>query len=214
MKTSQVSKFLVLLVIVPLLMFCSVKDKTFPIATVGIQPYKPFDRSQADTIAAVIAKVYGFKVQVLKALPIPAQTFVNEKSPRYRADKILRIQDEQRPDSLDFILGMTSYDISTTKRDSDGNIKKPETKYSDWGIMGLGYRPGQSCVVSTFRIKGDEKKFRERLKKICIHEIGHNLGLDHCKTEGCVMADAAETIATIDHVKATLCAACRRRLRD
>lgn len=214
MKAPLDGKFLVLLVIVQLLMSCSVKDKTSPIATVGIQPYKPFNRSQADTIAAVIAKVYGFKVHVLKPLPIPAQTFVNEKSPRYRADKILRIQDEQRPDSLDFILGMTSYDISTTKRDGDGNIKKPETKYSDWGIMGLGYRPGQSCVVSTFRIKGDEKKFRERLKKICIHEIGHNLGLDHCKTEGCVMADAAETIATIDHVKVTLCAACRRRLRD
>src|SRR5689334_253444 len=138
MKASLVCNFLALLVIFPLLFSCSVRDKTFPVATVGIQPYTPFNRIQADSIAAVIAKVYGFKVHVLKALPIPAQTFVNEKSPRYRADKILRIQDEQRPDSLDFILGMTSYDISTTKRDGDGNIKKPEAKYSDWGIMGLG----------------------------------------------------------------------------
>lgn len=180
----------------------------------GIQPYKPLNRSQADTIAAVIANVYGFKVHVLKALPIPAQAFVNEKSPRYRADKILKIQDEQRPDSLDYILGITSYDISTTKRDDEGNIKKPVTKYSDWGVFGLGYRPGQSCVVSTFRIKGEDKKFMERLRKICIHEIGHNLGLDHCKTNGCVMADAAETIATVDRVKAELCATCRRRLQD
>ncbi|HEY5746802.1 MAG TPA: matrixin family metalloprotease [Chryseolinea sp.] len=213
MKGLFTIKLLALLFMV-LLVSCDTKDRTFTEATVGIQPYKPLNRSQADTIAAVIANVYGFKVHVLKALPIPAQAFVNEKSPRYRADKILKIQDEQRPDSLDYILGITSYDISTTKRDDEGNIKKPVTKYSDWGVFGLGYRPGQSCVVSTFRIKGEDKKFMERLRKICIHEIGHNLGLDHCKTNGCVMADAAETIATVDRVKAELCATCRRRLQD
>lgn len=212
MKALLAVKFLTLLVIVPLLISCGVKDKTLPRATVGIQPYKPLNRRQADTIAAVIAKVYGFRVHVLKALPIPAQTLVNEKSPRYRAEKILKIQREQIPDSLDYILGMTSYDISTTKRDDDGNVKTPAAKYSDWGILGLGYRPGQSCVVSTFRIKGDDKKFMERLKKICVHEIGHNLGLDHCKTDGCVMTDAAETIATVDHVRLTPCATCKRRL--
>jgi archaemetzincin len=214
MKVLVRSKLLTLLIIAPLLISCDVKEKTFQRATVGIQPYKPLNRSQADTIAAVIAKVYGFKVHVLKSLPIPAQAFVNKKSPRYRADEILEIQSEQRPDSLDFILGMTLFDISTTKRDDNGNIETPVTKYSDWGILGLAYRPGESCVVSTFRIKGNDKKFMERLKKICVHEIGHNLGLEHCKTEGCVMADAAETIATIDHVRSTPCAACKRRLMD
>lgn len=44
-------------------------------------------------------------------------------------------------------------------------------------------------------------KYIERIKKICIHELGHNLGLKHCEFhEKCVMRDAAETIKTIDYV--------------
>lgn len=36
---------------------------------------------------------------------------------------------------------MTNKNISTTKG-----------KYYDWGVMGLGYCPGVSCVVSTYRL--------------------------------------------------------------
>jgi archaemetzincin len=79
--------------------------------------------------------------------------------------------------------------------------------------MGLRYRPGNSCVVSTFRLKANNKPlFYKRLEKV-LHELGHNLGLPHCENPKCVMTSAAEKISTIDNANASLCDACAKRIR-
>lgn len=39
------------------------------------------------------------------------------------------------------MIGITQKDISTSKG-----------QYADWGIMGLAYRPGNSCVASYYRL--------------------------------------------------------------
>ena len=179
---------------------------------IGIQPLGQFDKSLIDTLQTTIKKVYNFKVSILKSKEIPKSTFINIKTPRYRADKILKILKAEKPDSINHVLGLISKDISTTKKDKWGNTKKPEKKYEDWGIFGLGYRPGASCVVSSYRYKNNKLKFIDRFKKICVHEIGHNLGLKHCPNEDCVMRDAAESIKTIDLVKLSLCNECRLKI--
>lgn len=74
-------------------------------------------------------------------------------------------------------IGLTTNDISTTK----GQIE-------DYGIMGLGYQPGSSCVVSTFRL--NKKNLQEQFFKVSIHELGHTAGLPHCKVLNCFMRDA------------------------
>ncbi|MBK8490020.1 MAG: hypothetical protein IPL49_03705 [Saprospirales bacterium] len=182
--------------------------------TISLQPYGSFPEALLDTIQQTIGEVYSFQTEVLPNKSLPRSAFVNVKSPRYRADSLLRIIRKEMPRSADYVLGLTEKDISTTKRDANSEIKKPEYKYIDWGICGLGYCPGPCCVVSTFRLQTpDQKKFVERLKKICIHEIGHNLGLEHCThSAGCVMRDAAETVKTIDLVELKLCTRCRARL--
>ncbi|MBT1696056.1 archaemetzincin [Fulvivirgaceae bacterium PWU4] len=180
---------------------------------VGIQPFENFDRSLTDTVLNALANAYEAKVYVLDHKPLPEEAFINVKSPRYRADKLIAIMKMQKPDSLDYIISLTDKDISTTKWDYLGRIKEPESKYSDWGVFGLGYRPGPSCIVSTYRLKNtDQRKFIERLKKVAIHELGHNLGLDHCESELCVMRDAVETIKTIDRVDPKLCGQCKKRI--
>lgn len=187
---------------------------TPPQTTIALQPYGSFPGALLDTIQRTIEEVYFFRTVVLPGKPMPKSAFVNVKSPRYRADSLLRILRREMPESVDYLLGLTEKDISTTKRDANSEIKKPEYKYTDWGICGLGYCPGPCCIVSTFRLQtADQKKFVERLKKICIHEIGHNLGLEHCNnSESCVMRDAAETVKTIDSVELELCRKCKKRL--
>ena len=114
----------------------------------------------------------------------------------------------------DYILGLTEKDISVTKRNSDGSIKKPQWKYSDFGIMGLAYCPGKSCLVSNFRLRHKDKALEnQRFKKVVIHELGHNFGLPHCPDKKCVMTDAVESIRTIDNAKAQLCDKCRDKIK-
>jgi len=80
--------------------------------------------------------------------------------------------------------------------------------------MGLAYCPGNSCIVSTFRIKHpDKEKHFSRLKKVALHEFGHNLGLPHCPDKACVMTDAVESVATIDNAQLALCKGCASKLK-
>ena len=162
-------------------------------------------------VKQAVSTAYGFTVYVNQAKALPKEAFVTIKSPRYRADSLLAYQLRLKPDTIGLILGLTSKDISTTKRDRRGNIKAPESRYADWGVFGLGYRPGASCVVSTFRLNSASPQFEQRLQKVAIHEVGHNLGLSHCdKDKRCVMQDAAESIKTIDRVGLSLCNGCQR----
>jgi archaemetzincin len=181
---------------------------------IAIQPIDKFDQTLMDSIAPTLNKVYGLRVIQLPRQQMPRAAFVNIKTPRYRADKLIQLSREEKPDSLDYILTLTDHDISTTVKDSFGRTQEPESKYEDWGVFGLGYRPGPTCVVSTFRLKPkvDQKKLIDRLRKVCAHEIGHNLGLEHCTSRACVMRDAAEKISTVDQEALNLCNQCRKAL--
>ena len=180
---------------------------------IAIQPFGNIDTSALKYVEKFIEEVYDKDVIVLDKKELPQSAFVNIKTPRYRADSIIRYLKRSKPDSLDIILGFTAKDISTTKKDKYGNVKKPKSRYQDWGIFGLGYRPGPSCVVSSFRLKhNNRKRFIHRLMKVSVHEIGHNLGLKHCIDKACIMTDACESIKTVDKVSMSLCARCKKKI--
>lgn len=106
---------------------------------------------------------------------MPENAYYKERN-RYKADSIIKFLNSKTKNGY-VIIGMTSKDISTTK----GKVK-------DYGIMGLGYRPGKACVASKYRLSkknGDEQFF-----KIAIHELGHTQGLKHCPEKKCFMRSA------------------------
>ena len=181
---------------------------------IALQPFENFPTYQTKLIKDNLESTYGKKVIILPKIPLPKNTFINVKSPRYRADKLITYLKTNKPDSVGYIIGLTHKDISTTKKDKSGNVKLPKSRYTDWGVCGLGYRPGVSCIVSTFRIKHQNKAVSEsRLMKLSSHEIGHNLGLHHCEhSEICVMRDAAESVSTIDKVNNRLCSHCKKEI--
>lgn len=54
----------------------------------------------------------------------------------------------------------------------------------------------------------------ERLTKVVLHELGHNLGLDHCNKPNCSMEDAGGTIKTVDRENKEVCPKCSMFLSD
>jgi archaemetzincin len=202
----------IVILVVSLFLFSCQSNETQKLI-VGIQPYGIFPEDKTDTIAKTIADFYQIKTIILPAKELYKDAFTEVKSPRYRADKMINLQKKYKADSLDFILGLTTKDISVTKKDKWGKVKTPTYKYADWGIMGLAYCPGNSCIVSSFRIQHSNPKTHfTRFKKVAFHEFGHNLGLPHCPDKTCVMTDAVESVKTIDNAKLALCGKCKAQL--
>ena len=91
----------------------------------------------------------------------------------------------------------TIFHISTTKNE----IK-------DFGVMGLGFRPGNACVASSFRLSKQNKL--DQLFKVAIHELGHTQGLPHCEVKTCFMRDAEGKNQTNDEKE--FCSSCKIKL--
>jgi len=199
-----------------LLLFCSILiflSCSNNSTKIGIQPYGKVNQKILDSVSSILKRTYNAEIIIFKNKKIPKYAYVNIKTPRYRADTLLIDLLKNRPGSIDYILGITSKDISTTKRDSNGNIKTPRSKYIDWGIFGLGYKPGKSCIISTHRLRtANTNLYISRIQKISVHEIGHNMALNHCEVDKCVMNDAVETIKTVDSESYELCEKCLKRI--
>ncbi|HWB27119.1 MAG TPA: hypothetical protein VG738_16695 [Chitinophagaceae bacterium] len=81
-------------------------------------------------------------VEIAKPVGLPQFAYYKPRN-RYKADSLLKFLAAIRGSS-NFIAGITMSDISTRK----GNI-------NDYGVMGLGLQPGNECVVSLSRLRGD-----------------------------------------------------------
>jgi archaemetzincin len=65
-------------------------------------------------------------------------------------------------------------------------------------------------LISTANIFKEGTRKRERLIKVCLHEMGHNFGLPHCESgdKKCLMRSANGTVKTIDEEEKYLCTVC------
>ncbi|SEN84566.1 archaemetzincin [Flavobacterium sp. CF108] len=139
-----------------------------------IQPLGSFKTEQAKKVFKEI-KAINPKVVLRSNISFPENSYYKPRN-RYRADSIIKsLKDNIGKDSV--IVGLSNSDISTTKN----GIK-------DWGVMGLGYRPGKACVVSDFRLSVKNKN--QQFYKLVLHELGHTAGLPHCAIKTCFMRDA------------------------
>ena len=173
-------------------------------ARIGLLRLGHFDDYYFAQAKKEIAQFYHAEVVDLGEKALPELAYYAPRN-RYRADKLIAWLWETRPDSVDYIMGLTASDISHTKGD-----------IADYGIMGLAYNPGRSGVVSMFRVgKGAKGKAQvaDRYSKLVLHELGHNFGLAHCaNAKHCLMRDACGTVKTLDSEAKLVCEKCKARL--
>lgn len=84
-------------------------------------------------------------------------------------------------------------------------------------VFGLAQYPGRGALVSLRRLdprfyggKWNKRLFLERLVKEATHELGHTLGLGHCR-RGCVMS-FSNSILEVDAKGGAFCPLCWGRL--
>ena len=143
------------------------------LVVIAIQPFVDIPKENVDYVALYLKKMYA-NVIINKPIEFPKNS-LNQARTRHRADSLIHFLSAQtKPGYL--TIGLTTGDISTTKNTPD------------WGIMGLGSCPGNSCIASSFRLHGKNKM--EKLFKVAIHELGHTQGLKHCSVNDCLMHDA------------------------
>ena len=180
--------------------------------TIVLQPLNGYDPVTLGFLQKDLQQFYQKRVLILPSKDMPPEFIDQSKGKRYAAHKVIRWLTTGKADSVIAVAGLTSEDIFTTKKDANGEVKKPESKYAVWGIFGLGYCPGDACVISDHRLKtADTEQFRRRLRTVVIHEIGHNLGLPHCSNKGCIMSDAHEKLSTVDSRSVAYCTACSEK---
>lgn len=205
-------KTIFLILTFTIILSCSKNQTT---KTVGIIIINDFETANLNYIIDNIESIYKCKCVLLKNIYLPENCITTIKTKRYRADSIIQYLRRIKPDSVNYILGLTNENISNTKFDRTGKIKIPESYFIDISIFGLGFCPGKSCVVSSYCFKNAcDDLVKSRLKKITIHELGHNFGLPHCVYNDCVMQDAGETVKILDESDTKLCQHCRKKISN
>jgi len=179
--------------------FCSKSNSSVELTIVSFNP--SVDKNLTELKSSLKEQFHIESIQTIKT-ELPQETYYEPRN-RYRADKLIRyLRDNYNTEK---VIGITDKDISTTSGE-----------YEDWGIMGLAFRPGKSCVISTYRTfrnaKSEEHK-KERLKKVVFHEFGHTLGLPHCEnSDSCLMTDANGKVSTVDKVT-DFCPKCKTKIK-
>ena len=173
---------------------------------IAIQPLGNFNESVLNDLTFDLRDFYNKKIIILKPIDIP-ERYYNTSIKQYSADSLIMFLSKFLNDSIAEIVGFIHDPVFITVKE------KNKMDYYDENLFGVGHQPGNTCVVSDFKFRTEYKTlYYLRLRKVIIHEIGHNLGLSHCPDDKCVMSEKNGSTITLDNNGNDYCQKCKNIL--
>ncbi|SRR5258707_13398941 len=171
---------------------------------VQVRALGPVPRVVLSGVRDALSRSYGVTVTVGSPLALPRVGY-RPRREQYRADALLDRIDRTVAGDSPGIVGVTTADIFV-----------PDFNF----LFGLSYLGRRSALVSVARLgqvptlssrMTPRSRLVRRASKIAIHELGHGLGLDHCREPGCVMR-YSDSVADLDRESSEFGPRCRERL--
>jgi len=138
-------------------------------------------------------------VRTMPSLPVPPGSFEARRN-QYYSTRILQEMLGDVPWDAFKVLGVTDKDLCI-----------PILTY----VFGEAQLGGTAAVVSLARLRQefygvapDPPLFLSRVRKECLHELGHTFGLIHCTSRNCVMY-LSNTVVDVDIKGRDFCRLCQ-----
>jgi len=164
----------------------------------AIRPIGPVDDLLLADLARHLTDQWGFACHIVKARSNPAHAF-NEQRKQYDAKLILKSLMAERPRHIHRLIGVTGADLYV-----------PILKF----VYGLAEINGHCALISLHRLNPEfydqppnPGVLQRRCEKTALHELGHMLGLTHCRDRRCIMYSSTK-IEDTDFKDAALCPSC------
>lgn len=169
-------------------------------ALLDIIPLGPLDPLVLSIVAANIQAVLGLPTDITMPRPKPTYAYLSTRR-QYDAVKILK-KIAAEVDGAPIKLAIMPFDLCIS------------ILTYVYGESQLG---GRAAVVSTNRLAHrSQERTLNRIAKICIHEVGHIFGLEHCWEPDCLMRFSTQ-MEQLDRLPLHYCSACEyemaRRLK-
>jgi archaemetzincin len=158
----------------------------------------PIGPVPADLLAQLRKEVSGIvKRDVTVAAPIsrPAAAF-DESRQQYRGSVLLEEVSRHDVAGADRVVGII-----------DADAYAPGLNF----IFGQAMKPGRFAIVALPRLRDSFRgrpenpiRFRQRVVKEVVHEIGHSFGFEHCEDRKCVM-HFSNSLGDTDYKSAHFC---------
>lgn len=137
-------------------------------------------------------------IRTMPPIPVPLESFEARRN-QYYSTRILKEMLGNVPRDAFKLLGVTDKDLCI-----------PILTY----VFGEAQVGGTAAVVSLARLRQehygltpDPPLLLERLRKECLHELGHTFGLVHCPSRDCVMY-LSNTVVDVDTRGRDFCRGC------
>ncbi len=148
-------------------------------------------------IAECTEKACGIASKIASGMENPSYAF-DEKRGQYNSKTILKHLLQLPRESL-MLMAVTNVDLFV-----------PILKY----VYGLAQIRGRCAIISLYRLRpefynesNNPDLFMARVEKTALHELGHSLGLTHCRDRRCVMYSSTR-IEDTDYKESRFCSTC------